>query len=330
LTAGSVQQDSWRDRLAAELDHDTVPFVANEEARALDDAVEEWASAVGIFPMRDDVHAARFGLFALLTHPTAQNLDRVLLAGKHIATLEACDDYYCDVETLGATPLRVAPRLWRALTMVDPPNTLRRFEAALAEEFAADPILRALALTRAELAVHATPAQLGRYVHATVSMFMGMASEAMWRHAAYEPPVWEYLASRQTNSAKPCLSIIDIIGGYEVPSDEYYDPNVIKAIDLANAQILLVNDLYSTSKERTSIAGGEDIVGVVARERSCSRYEAVRETIAIHNEITADYRSVLAGIRHRASPALRRFTDDLTSWVNGNLRWHLESGRHRD
>ncbi|MDG4830581.1 hypothetical protein O7627_14895 [Solwaraspora sp. WMMD1047] len=326
-TSHAVQS---RQDLVDKLVHRAIPPTDAALARELDRQIEDWIESVGIFAGRTDVHDTRFGLFALLTHPSALNVDLLLLAAKNIATLVACDDYYCDDEALGADPLRTAPRLSRALSIVDPPSTLHRFEALLAEETRKDPILRALRETRSELAGRATPAQMGRYEHATIAMFMGMSAEAMWRYARDDLPLWEYLSHRQANSGKPCLSIIDVVGGYEVPPDAYYHPDVARAIDLANAQILIVNDLYSTKGERTSAPGSADVVTILMRERSCDHAEAAQAGVAIHNEIATEYLALVENVKTEGGPTLSRFMADLTGWISGNLRWHLESGRHRD
>ena len=46
-------------------------------------------------------------------------------------------------------------------------------------------------------------------------------------------------------------------------------------------------------------------------------------------EIATEYRALVENVKAEGGPTLSRFMADLTGWISGNLRWHLESGRHR-
>lgn len=66
------------------------------------------------------------------------------------------------------------------------------------------------------------------------------------------------------------------------------------------------------------------------RGGSCDHAEAAQAGVAIHNEIATEYLTLAANLKTEDGPTLSRFMADLTGWISGNLRWHQESGRHRD
>ena len=47
------------------------------------------------------------------------------------------------------------------------------------------------------------------------------------------PEVWEYLAMRQFNNFRPCPTITDTVGGYELPTDLHAQPAMQRVLALA-------------------------------------------------------------------------------------------------
>ena len=54
--------------------------------------------------------------------------------------------------------------------------------------------------------------------HDMARLHMGYLAEAAWAETDYVPEVWEYLAMRQFNNFRPCPTITDAVGGYELPA----------------------------------------------------------------------------------------------------------------
>ena len=66
-------------------------------------------------------------------------------------------------------------------------------------------------------------------------------AEAAWAETDHVPEVWEYLAMRQFNNFRPCPTITDTIGGYELPADLHARPEMQRVIALAGNATTIVN-----------------------------------------------------------------------------------------
>jgi 2-methylisoborneol synthase len=99
-------------------------------------------------------------------------------------------------------------------------------------------------------AKYGTPQQVARVRHEDLALFVAMCQEASWHMEKKITPVWEYLGGRQANSFLPCMTLIDVIDGYELPHNIYSLPPVRRAVKLAGLIAVLVNDLVSTEKEK--------------------------------------------------------------------------------
>ena len=90
------------------------------------------------------------------------------------------------------------------------------------------------------------------------------------------PPVWEYLVNRSRNSFLPCIALIDPVGGYELPAQEYAQPQVRRAVTMAATASTLVNDVYSMATETGTAGADVNLPTVIAAEDHCSLREAIR------------------------------------------------------
>ena len=64
-------------------------------------------------------------------------------------------------------------------------------------------------------------------------LHLGYLAEAAWAQTDEVPEVWEYLAMRQFNNFRPCPTITDTVGGYELPADLHAQPAMQRVIALA-------------------------------------------------------------------------------------------------
>jgi 2-methylisoborneol synthase len=295
----------------------------------VNDLLIAWVEGLGTFPSPPrHVHTGQYGRFAMLVHPDTDDPDRLLLAAQCIAALFAVDDYYCDDERSGSDPALLGPRLGLAQTALDPAYLVGPHAADLDRAIQADPILLGLRSYVDHVARHASPAQLARVRHETVAMFVTMAEEAAWRISGQLPPVWKYLAHRQPNSFLPCMTLIDIVGGYELPAAVYNDPAVRRATTLAGSATIIANDLYSLAKERIPEIGDFNLPTVVAAEYGCTLPEAVRISAGIHDQVVHAFEDAVHHLLPSASPALARFLGGLSAWIGGSREWHARSGRY--
>ena len=277
------------------------------------------------------VRACDYGRYAMLIHPDTDDPDRLLLAAQCMAALFAVDDYYCDDERTGSDTALLGPRLTLAQLALDPAYLVggAAYQTALDEALTADPVLVALRAYIDRVAAFATPAQLNRVRHETIAMFVTMSGEAGWRIAETIPPVWEYLAARQANSFLPCMTLIDVIGGYELPASIYAHPPVRRATMLAASASIILNDLYSMAKESEPGIGDGGLPEVIAAERGCSLQEAVNLSAAYHDELVHAFESAQRQLATTIpSIELWRYLNGLHAWLGGNHEWHATSARY--
>ncbi|WPC26150.1 family 2 encapsulin nanocompartment cargo protein terpene cyclase [Pseudomonas moraviensis] len=299
-------------------------------AAAVDDRLMPWIEQVGIFPGRHDkVRAMAFGRFAMLCHTDTDEPDRLLLAAQCFAALFAVDDYYCDDERTGSEPRMVGPRLSLALAALEPVHLSERFRPELEQALNSDPVLVALGAWLARVEAFATAAQVARVRHEIIAMFVTMTAEAAWRIEGITPALWEYLAQRQVNSFLPCLALIDIIGGYELPANVYSSSAVRRVTTLAASATMIVNDLFSALKEQQAGIGDFNLPLLLIREQGCSPAQAMAKSAAVHDEIMHLYESAERALLPHASPRLKRYLRGIKSWLAGNVEWHRSSGRYQ-
>ena len=56
-------------------------------------------------------------------------------------------------------------------------------------------------------------------------------ASAAWRYLETLPPAWRYLAARQHDSFYTSMTLIDVVGGYELPSNIFYEQRFHRALD---------------------------------------------------------------------------------------------------
>jgi cytochrome P450 len=297
----------------------------------VDQMLLAWVRETGIFADRlDAVAASQFGRFAMLVHPDTDEPERLLLAAQCIVALFAIDDHYCDDERTGSDPALIGPRLSLALAAVEPAHLVGDYPEMLEAALVADPVLVGLRSYFGEVARLATPAQLARVRQETVAMFVTMSAEAGWRLADVIPPVWEHLAQRQVNSFLPCMSLIDIVGGYELPASVYFRPDVRRATTLAASVTICANDLYSAEKEAQTAIGDFNLPRLIAHEDGCMLQEAMNRTAKIHDALMHAYEAAERELsQDGAGPELGRWLAGVRAWVAGSRAWHATSARYR-
>lgn len=297
--------------------------------RAVNDGLVEWAGRVGIFPGRLDVlREMDFGRLITLTYVDTDDYDRLLAVARMTLAWWTADDYYCDDASLGSVPALLGSRLAVAYAATDPVAMPERYTAGLDEAVDREPVLAAHRSAWRELSRYTTPVQAERIRHEAATLFLGYEQEASWRHEDRLPSVWEYLLNRAVNSFRPNLGMIDAVAGYEVPALEFADPRVRRVMNLAGTAGVLVNDLYSMAKERSSPGLDFDLPAVVAAEEGCTHEDAVQRSIRIHNDLVHAYEREAAALTLTGSPALGRFLAGMWAWLGGNREWHATTARY--
>jgi 2-methylisoborneol synthase len=321
----------WGDGTAPPLYCPVTERVNDVLAAEVDRRLGEWAAGCGFDEDEcRQLGTAGFGRLVTLAHPDCDDPDRLLISARLNAAWWAADDLYSDDTALGAVPAALPPRLALAMAARDPLPPAGRFSDDLDEALAGDKVLVALRSGADFLRESGTPAQHQRVCYSTFAMFVSWTAYAAWRHGGTYPPAWEYLAARQHDSFYTSMTLIDVLGAYELPANLFYEPRVRRAAIQAGTAAVLVNDLHSVRKDLADDNPPCNMVLLVADDRDCSVAEATAITVELHNEIVRDFQAGHDVLRVVASPELQRFLTGLRSWMGGGVEWHATSPRYRD
>jgi 2-methylisoborneol synthase len=169
------------------------------------------------------------------------------------------------------------------MAAMDPVPPVGEFSRELDETLRRDRVLVALKSGTEYLARYGTPAQVQRICYSTFAMFVSWTAYGAWKHAGKNPPAWEYLAARQHDSFYTSMTLIDVLGGYELSANVYYEPEVRRAAIQAGTAAVLVNDLHSVTKDLADENPPCNMVLQIAADRGCSIDEATEVTVAVSN-----------------------------------------------
>ena len=299
-------------------------------AAAVDGRLALWAAECGFDEQEcEQLGQAGFGRLVMLAHPDCADPDRLLISARLNAAWWAADDLYADDTSLGAVSAELPPRLALAMAAMDPLPPVGEFSRDLDEALDGDRVLVALRSAAEHLRDNGTPAQHQRVCYSTFAMFVSWTAYAAWRHAGKYPPAWEYLAARQHDSFYTSMTVVDVVGAYEVPANLYYEPRVRRAAIQAGTASVLVNDLHSVTKDLADDNPPCNLVLLIADDRGCTIQEATEITANLHNDIVHAFQSAHDELRVVPSPELQRFLHGLRSWMGGGFEWHSTSPRYR-
>ncbi|MGH3243118.1 MAG: family 2 encapsulin nanocompartment cargo protein terpene cyclase [Spirillospora sp.] len=299
-------------------------------AREVNDGLVAWAGEVGIYADRlDQFRDTGWGRLAVLAHPETDEVDPLLFAAKMNAAWWACDDYYADDTDLGATPTELPPRLALVMSAMDPPPAAGKYTGELEDAIAADPVLVALRSATEHCRRLAGPSQVARICNTTFQMYVSWTAYAAWRHLGELPPVWRYLAARQHDSFYTSMTLIDIVGGYQLDANLFYEPRVHRAVMQAGTASVIVNDLHSAEREAADDLPDCNVVLLIADEEGCTLREAVETAVAMHNHFVRGFEASQRELAALPSPELQRFLLGVQGWMAGGLEWHGSTDRYK-
>ncbi|MGP2440614.1 family 2 encapsulin nanocompartment cargo protein terpene cyclase [Streptomyces sp. JW3] len=273
---------------------------------------EEWAGQFDGFSV---------GSYMVGCHPDAPTVDHLMLATRLMVAENAVDDCYC--EDHGGSPVGLGGRLLLAHTALDPLHTTAEYAPAWAESLTSDAPRRAYRSAMDYFTRAATPSQSDRYRHDMARLHLGYLAEAAWAQTGHVPEVWEYLAMRQFNNFRPCPTITDTVGGYELPADLHARPDMQRVIALAGNATTIVNDLYSYTKELDSPGLHLNLPVVLAERERLAERDAYLKAVEIHNELMRAFEAAAADLAAACPlPTVLRFLRGVAAWVDGNHDWH--------
>ncbi|MEV7566102.1 family 2 encapsulin nanocompartment cargo protein terpene cyclase [Streptomyces tanashiensis] len=286
--------------------------------------IKSWAlDEVQLYPddWEGDFDGFQVGRYMVACHPDAPTVDHLMVATRLMVAENAVDDCYC--EDLGGSPVGLGGRLLLAHTALDPLYSTAEYQPAWAESLHADAPRRAYRSAMEYFVRQATPSQADRFRHDMARLHLGYLAEAAWDETNHVPEVWEYLAMRQFNNFRPCPTITDTVGGYELPADLHAQPGMQRVLALAGNASTIVNDLYSYTKELASPGRHMNLPVVLADRESLSEKDAYLKAVEVHNDLMRDFEAASAELAAACPvPSVLRFLRGVAVWVDGNHYWH--------
>lgn len=296
----------------------------------VNDRLVEWAREVGIYADQiDKFRAAGFGRLAMLTHADTDDPDMLLIAARMNAAWWAADDYYADETSLGASPTELPPRLALVMSAMDPPPQAGPYTRPLEEAIEGDPVLVALRSAVSYLTEHATPSQVMRACNTTFQMYVSWTAYAAWRYLEELPRAWRYLAARQHDSFYTSMTLIDVVGGYELPANLFYEQRFHRALMQAGTASVIVNDLYSVAREASDELPDSNLILLIAAEEKISIRDATTRAVALHNDFVRGFEASQRELMAVPFPELHRLLRGAQAWMAGGIEWHGSSDRYR-
>lgn len=269
-----------------------------------------WAvDEVDLYPpeWEDRFDGFSVGRYMVACHPDAPTVEHLMAATRLMVAENVVDDCYC--EDHRGSPVGLGGRLLLAHTALDPLHTTKEYQPEWAESLHSDAPRRAWA---------------DRFRHDMARLHMGYLAEAAWAETEYVPEVWEYLAMRQFNNFRPCPTITDSVGGYELPADLHAWPAVQRVIALAGNATTIVNDLYSYTKELASPGKHLNLPVVIAEREGLPDREAHLKAVEVHDDLMHEFEAAAADLGAAVPlPTVQRFLKGVAVWVGGNHHWHM-------
>ncbi|MEU5001794.1 family 2 encapsulin nanocompartment cargo protein terpene cyclase [Streptomyces sp. NPDC021622] len=286
--------------------------------------IKSWAlDEVSLYPddWEEQFDGFSVGRYMVACHPDAPTVDHLMIATRLMVAENAVDDCYC--EDHGGSPVGLGERLLLAHTALDPLYTTQEYQPHWAKSLHADAPRRAYSSAMEYFVQVGSAAQADRFRHDMARLHLGYLAEAAWAQLEHVPEVWEYLAMRQFNNFRPCPTITDTVGGYELPADLHAQPAMQKVIALAGNATTIVNDLYSYTKELDAPGVHLNLPVVIAQREDLSAQDAYLKAVEVHNDLMHDFEAEAAALAAACPvPSVQRFLRGVAAWVDGNHYWH--------
>jgi Terpene synthase family 2, C-terminal metal binding len=298
------------------------PAQVSPHAAAVERHVVDWAQCFMLLPDQaeaDRFRQARVGRLAARTSPDSDLALLELLADWQM-WLFIFDDRYCDESVTGAHPERLARIITPFLSVLENAGGRRAGTSKLTV---------ALADIMQRLSVRATDTQVFRFISAVRGYFLAQFWESAHRVDDKPAALAEYQVMRRHGGAVPtCVALIDVAGGFELPSGEFGRRDVRELTDIAVNVTCWANDVLSYQKESARSLTVHSLPAVLAHELKLDIAAALTSAAALHDAEVNRYVKAEPMVRGRAGPELRRYLDGLRNWMAGNFYWSRETGRY--
>lgn len=286
--------------------------------------IKEWAvDEVQAFPpeWEDQFDGFSVGRYMVACHPDAPTVDHLMIATRLMVAENAVDDCYC--EDHGGSPVGLGSRLLLAHTALDTLHTTKEYEPAWAASLQSDGPRRAYSSAMAYFTEQSTASQADRYRHDMARLHLGYLAEAAWSETDHVPEVWEYLAMRQFNNFRPCPTITDTVGGYELPADLHAQCGHAAGHRTRGQRHHHRQRPLLYTKELNSPGLHLNLPVVIAEREGLSDQDAYLKAVEVHNELMHEFEAEAAALAAACPvPNVLRFLRGVAVWVDGNHYWH--------
>ncbi|MEV0355239.1 hypothetical protein AB0H71_04160 [Nocardia sp. NPDC050697] len=300
-----------------------LPPARNPHRDAATAHVDAWVREHGLVEraaVRARFAETDFGAFAAATYPAADAAGLELVTD-WLAWLFLLDDQLDD-GALGRAPDQLAALLTAIMAVL----------AGRAAEPGAPAIVRALD----DLWRRTAPATGELWRHRFTGHATQCALAVVWevdnRVRGIVPAEAEYLERRRhTGAIYPCMDLIEVVAGIELPEAVYRGEPFTRALDAACDVVCWTNDLVSLDKE-AALGEYHNLVLLLEHWRGVERRVAVELGRARAAERLRDFHGaeievLAAHPEHRAE--LAAYLAGMRSWMRGHLDWSASSGRYR-
>lgn len=267
-----------------------------------------------------DIQTLEFGSLAARAHPNAE-LEPLQIVADWFCWLFLLDDE-CDETGMGRRSAEMERLHDRFLAIL-------RGGAARESD---PPLVHALHDLRVRMQRHSTSDWLSRFTHTVDEYFAANRWEAKNRLLAVSPTVAAYLVMRASTSAVfPCFELFHITDGIDLNHKARTHAVVQGLSMLANSVICLCNDIVSVNKEHHR-GDTHNLVIILQKERRLSKWEAMQETVLMHNETVAAFLELstkLNSLPMEMYADIMRYIDCLKFWMRANLDWSWTAARYQ-
>ncbi|WP_344381626.1 terpene synthase family protein [Streptomyces thermolineatus] len=295
------------------------PPQVHPAAAELDRLGTRWLERSGICPdpvRRERLARHRMGRFVALTAPRGLD-ERMQVVTDLNLWYHALDDTYGDAGPAGrhlGDLAAVFAGLLRALGTPESP--------------AGEPFAEALRDIRLRLGRFATPHQLTEWTRGLQNYFLYELWESANRERRSLPDLDAYTVfCADGRAANPSMTMLPIVGGYELPGDEQQSPAVRALTEMSCVIACWDNDVYSYPKERLQGPHHANLLNVLARERGCDPADTVAEAVAMRDRVMCAFLRLRRRTVPHVSAPTARYLADLGSWMRGQVEWGLSSIR---
>jgi hypothetical protein len=195
----------------------------------------------------------------------------------------------------------------------------------------ASPFTAALHDLRRQLQAVASPAQVARWADSKQPYFLANTAIAMHQSRKIIADPDTYIALRiHSGAVKPCLMLLDVADGYELPADQMERPDVKALSEMVCTLVGWDNDLLTYHKEIRRGGADHNLITVLARSQHLPVPDAVATAAAMRDRVLSLFLRLRDQVTADASTELQRYLTGLQAWIRGHLDWGMATARYRN